>query len=221
MRSVIIALALAALLRQSAADDARRLYERGAYGESAEAFAGLAAAASDDPRLRYNLGTALLLAEAHDEARVELARAGDSGKADVAQPAAYNRGNADLFPAFRQPSSPERRERLLRAVAAYREALLLDPGDSDARWNLELAQRLLREESPPTDDESPAGGGGGGESTTTGREGDPTPQPAEGAGSQPRLAPEQAERLVAAAQERELGTQQEKLRRPQPAVLSH
>ncbi|CAN5239152.1 hypothetical protein BH18GEM1_BH18GEM1_08000 [soil metagenome] len=51
------------------------------------------------------------------------------------------------------------------AVAAYRDALLRDPGDRDAKHNLELALRRRQQAG------GGGGGGGGGESGSGGGEG--------------------------------------------------
>ena len=45
-----------------------------------------------------------------------------------------------------RPEAPERGQLLLDAIAAYEEALRLDPGDRDAKWNLELALKRLDED---------------------------------------------------------------------------
>jgi hypothetical protein len=42
--------------------------------------------------------------------------------------------------------APERGQLLLDAIAAYEEALRLDPTDHDAKWNLELALKRLEED---------------------------------------------------------------------------
>jgi Ca-activated chloride channel homolog len=217
----VLLLALAAVLLQADAREARQLYER---GEPAAAAELLRQPVRDEPGsllARYNLGTALLAAGELDEAREHLVAASGSENDTVAQAARYNLGNSYLVPVFEAEPSPERREALVLAVLAYREALLIRSDDVDAKWNLELAQRLLRESPPPPTPDSPAGGGGAGETPRPGALGDPAPQPAEGPGPQPRLTPEEAEELIASAEEREVGTQQERLRRPQPPVQAH
>lgn len=170
--------------------------------------------------LQYNLGTALLGAGRHEEARAHLERAAQAGEATVAQAASYNLGNVDLEPAF-AAGAGEGREGLVRAIAAYKRALLLDPGDADAKWNLELARRLLREaaQSPSQSPEPQGGGGGGGDEPESGRQ-DPRPRPAGGGAALPPLSPAAAERLLAQAQRREVGLQREALRKQQPRTTS-
>jgi tetratricopeptide (TPR) repeat protein len=216
-----VPLLLLALLA-TGSDEAWRAFERGDPRAAAEYFRVEADAEPGSPVHRYNLGTSLLAAGEYEEARAHLAAAATSGTEGVDQAAFYNLGNSFLHPAFPAEPSPERRELLLFAVDAYRNALLLDPDDFDAKWNLELALRLLEEDPPEPSPDAPEGGGGGsGESTREGELGDPEPQPADGAGPQPRLTPEEAERMISAAEEREVGTQQERLRRAQPPVQGH
>ncbi|NTU93029.1 MAG: hypothetical protein HGB29_07385 [Chlorobiaceae bacterium] len=73
--------------------------------------------------------------------------------------ASYNRGNALAMIAFANPKAPGYREKLGASLGSYRQALLADPGNTDARINYEIVLRALQRLSlPPT----PSGGGGGG-----------------------------------------------------------
>ncbi|HEX2094282.1 MAG TPA: tetratricopeptide repeat protein [Longimicrobiaceae bacterium] len=191
-------------------DDGNRLYREGEYRRAAGEYREALERGDRSPALRYNLGTALLRLEQWDEARGHLESAAAGEDRRVRQPAHYNGGNADLEPVFRrQVPDSLRRVRLERAIAAYKRALLLDPADMDAKWNLEIALRLLERERPP---EAPSGGGGGGGG------GYPAPSRPD---VQPRPAsagvtPEEAERLLAGAERAERELQREKLRKDQP-----
>ena len=66
-----------------------------------------------------------------------------TGPAAIRQESVFNLGNALVRAA---EDAPERRQLLLDAVEAYEEALRLDPGDQDAKWNLELALQRLEED---------------------------------------------------------------------------
>lgn len=195
-----------------------RAYRRGDFQRAADAYGRALSAGDSSATVRYNLGTALLRLGRHDEARPHLeAAARLRGRADLPVRAAYNAGNADLAPvAANRVPREERRERLLRAVAHYRRALLANPADGDAKWNLELAQRLLRE--PPGGgggggdddrDEQPRGGGGQGPPSPT------SPQPHPGQASQRKqpMTREQAERILAGAEAREQDVQRQQLRK--------
>lgn len=218
MTRTLAGFALAALAALSL-DAGARAFEAGRYDEAAAAYASVLARGEDSPLLRYNLGTVLLHAGRHEEAREHLARAAaeDVGPA-LRQPAHYNAGNLDLEPAHRAPPSPERDDALRRAILAYRRALLLDPADLDAKWNLELARRLLTDSAGGGGGGGGDGGAGGGGAAGDDREDParPDPDPAPGAaGEGAGMSQAEAERVLRAAVERERPLQQEKLRRTQ------
>jgi len=192
-------------------DPGTRLYRDGEYRKAAEAYAKALRDGDGSPSLRYNLGTALLRLEAFDSARAHLEAAVPEGGVEVRRRASYNAGNADLLPVFgKRVPDEERRPRLERAVAAYREALRLNPADVDAKWNLEIALRLL-EEAPPQ-----SGGGGGGEGESGGGGGAEDPGPAPESPGPEGLSMAEADRILAGAQRAEAEVQGERLRKEQP-----
>jgi len=212
IRAAVLCAGLAALL--AGCDNGNRLYRQGEYRAAAEAYAEALRRGDDSPELRYNLGTALLRLEAYDSARAHLEAALPAGAPEVRQRASYNGGNADLLPVFlKRVPDDQRRPMLERAVAAYKRALLLRPGDLDAKWNLEIALRLLARQ--------PQGGGGGsGEDEGGGGDEDGEQQAPEAAERAPEgakgLSPAEAERILRGAQRAEAEVQGEKLRREQP-----
>lgn len=197
-------------------------YRRGEVRPAAEAYARAVEQGDTSAPARYNLGTALLRLRAFDEARPHLEAATAAPDSVLRERALYNLGNTELEPAFAHTSkSDERKARLRRAVAHYKRALLLAPGDGDAKWNLELAQRLLVE--------PPASGGGGGGGSDSGGGGDgqdaPDPQPSPGppqptrssAGNgDPDLTRGDAERILSSAERDERELQRRKLREAPP-----
>lgn len=146
----------AAPLAGQTAGEAERLYREARYEEAYEAFRRLEEEErAPGPALAYDTGNALYRLGRYPEAGGSYARALGAGS-PVRQRASYNLGNAFYQAAQGQPQA---RDALRRAVAAYEEALVLEPGDADAKWNLELALRKLEEEERR---ESRSGGGGGG-----------------------------------------------------------
>lgn len=87
----------------------------------------------------YNVGTARLATGAADSQGL-LQSAAEYGKGPIVPSAHYNLGNA-RFAADELPA----------AIAAYKQALRLDPDFEDAKHNLELAQRLLEEQEEEQD----------------------------------------------------------------------
>lgn len=198
--------------------EGNRLYRAGQFRRAAEAYQRRAAAGDTSAAARYNLGTALLRLRKWDEARPLLESASQVQHApELRQRALYNAGNADLQPVFlKQVKEPDaRRERLERAIARYKDALLARPGDADAKWNLELAQRLLDHEPPRSgggggqDQQSQGGGGGGQQQPQPAPQPAPTPQPSPA----PELSQREAERILTGASRAEADAQREVLSR--------
>ncbi|MEE8062062.1 MAG: BatA and WFA domain-containing protein [Gemmatimonadales bacterium] len=160
----------------------------------------------------YNAGTAALMSGDLDAASPPLQQATNAVDPALRFRALYNLGVAALK-ASRQDTS---RAQALREMAVQRlkEALLLDPGSADAKWNLELAL----EDDPP-----PSGGGGGG----GGNQG--APPPPRGDQEQPEADPQpspsgltrsQAEQILNSVEREERATRanQQKRRRGRGAA---
>ena len=128
-----------------------RHYARGEYPEAYEAYRR-ALARDSTARLEYNMGAALYRWERYEEAaRAFRAAAGRAETPAQRRRALYNLGNAMVRAGEDRPTEAEP---LLEAVAAYEEALRIEPGDAEAKWNLELALRRL-------DDDRVSGGSSG------------------------------------------------------------
>ncbi len=221
MRGMMIVAAMA-VIGGGALADAERAYRRGDYQAAARAYGRALAEGDSSAVVRYNLGTALLRLGRHDDARPHLEAAARARTSTATRfRGAYNAGGADLQPvAGGRVPAEQRRERLTRAIGHYRRALLLNPDDADAKWNLELANRLLREQQGggggnDDENESPSGGGG---------ENDPSPaspQPRQGTGGEGAGRPmtrEQAERILAGAEAREQRIQRQQLKQDQTRI---
>ncbi|HEY7636050.1 MAG TPA: VWA domain-containing protein [Gemmatimonadales bacterium] len=135
-----------------------RLYQAGNYHEAYDAYRR-ALAKDSTPQLVYQTGNALYRLRRYDDA-ADRFRQATWGPEQLRQRSFYNLGNALVRAA---EETPESNERLHRAVAAYEEALRLDPADADAKWNLELALRRLG------DDRTSGGSRGRGRSADYGR----------------------------------------------------
>ncbi len=117
-----------------------RHYARAEYTEAYQAFAS-ALAKDSTPELRFNTGAALYRLKRYEGSADAFRSAARSAKTPAErQRALFNLGNAMVRSAEEKPGEPEP---LLDAVAAYEEALKLDPTDAEAKWNLEIALRRL------------------------------------------------------------------------------
>lgn len=116
-------------------------YSRGSYDEAHAAFQQATLENADSPVAPYNLGTALYRKGRFNEAilafQESLSR--HSGQTEDPPDIAhvyYNLGNAQF-----------KTGDLGRAIESYKHSLGLNPQDTDAQYNLALAQQLLRQQS--------------------------------------------------------------------------
>jgi tetratricopeptide (TPR) repeat protein len=109
-------------------------YRNGAYEDAIKRYTDAQLDAPEEPRLHYNLGTALYKQRQFDKAAEEFQRASGLDDARLAADAHYNFGNARF-----------RKQDLPGAIEAYTKALELSPPHQDAKYNLELARKLLKQ----------------------------------------------------------------------------
>ena len=117
-------------------NEGNEAFEGQDYTEALEAYR---AAQSEAPRPElaepyYNSGNAQYRQERYDEAQDSYREALLHADEQVVEHGTFNVGNS----LFKSDQLPE-------AVEAYKEALRLDPGDEDAKHNLELALRRQQE----------------------------------------------------------------------------
>ncbi|MEX0785617.1 MAG: VWA domain-containing protein, partial [Dehalococcoidia bacterium] len=146
-------LALLALVfvAASCASEAGDLVEEGndaygsaRFGEALDAYQRAGAQEPGRAEPPFNAGLALHRLERYNEAVLETLRSLPIDDPELASRAHYNLGNHYV-----------ELERLEEAFASYRRALVLDPGNRDAKFNLELVLRLMDE---PGVEGSPDGG---------------------------------------------------------------
>jgi len=171
-----------------ARDRAERLYRARAWHAADTAFATVLHQATVRrltdalPPLAYNTGNVSYRLGKFQEAERRFQGA-LGGERALRERAYFNLGNSYVWQARGEYDRVSKRSALRGAVDSYEDALLLDPGDADAKWNLEVA--LLR----LADAEDTAGAGlhrgesnwGGGNLTKSGYEG----APQTGAGATP------------------------------------
>ncbi len=186
--------------------DPEELYDEGRYEDALRVWRTADRSASAEPSDAYNRASAAYRLGRHREAAASYAVAArTAAERRRAEAGWYNAGNGR----FRMAEEIERAsaERSLpywdSAVAAYREALLRDPGDGDAKHNLELALRRRDQVSGGSGGSEGSGQGQGG-GVGGGGAGMP-PAASGGTGAPGSLTRDQAERLLdaLAAQEQE------------------
>ncbi|MGD9498177.1 MAG: tetratricopeptide repeat protein [Armatimonadota bacterium] len=112
-----------------------RQYRSDRFEDAAESFTRALRIDPDNATLQYNRGTALYQAGQLDGAEEAFARATEGSDDTLTRDAQYNLGNTRF-----------RAGNYHGAIAAYKDALRLDPTDMAAKHNLELAQRKLKEQ---------------------------------------------------------------------------
>jgi Ca-activated chloride channel homolog len=93
-----------------------------------------------DPGVHFNRGAALFALSRYDEATAEFLRATEAKAPSLKASAFYNLGNSQF-----------KANKFGDAVAAYKRALALEPGDIRSKWNLELALKKKKEEDEKKD----------------------------------------------------------------------
>ncbi len=124
------------LLRpRRATAEGRAQYARGNHPQALAAFERAAATRPRDLAARFNVADGLYKNGRYDEAGALYRALGADAGSRLAEPSRFNLGNS-LY----------QKQDFRGAVKAYRDALRLSPGAEDARRNLELALRALREQ---------------------------------------------------------------------------
>jgi tetratricopeptide (TPR) repeat protein len=143
-----------------ASRDIRRGESSYAAGEYRAAYQSFREALdrTGDPALHYALGNTLYRMRRYEEAAKSFREATSVPRLRGAS--YYNLGNAYVRTA---EELPEKEQLLSQAIASYQEVLRLEPGDSAAKWNLELALRRRGE------DRESGGSSGRGRSADYGR----------------------------------------------------
>ncbi len=175
-------------------------YREGNFTSAAEDFEQARRWAPDDPRVLYNAGTSLSASGSDIEDAIELLQAaadaamaaGATAGSDLAADAWYNLGNAHLDA-----------NDAAAAIEAYKQALRVDPGHQDAKFNLEWALLQQQPESPSAPPQPPP------PPAPEPPPPQPQPQPSDGFEEQEEMTPEQAQALLNAVDNLERQQQQE------------
>ncbi len=157
-RIVVTSIFLAAMLLLAACgpsaarynNDGNDDYEAGDYTEAVDDYI---AAQRENPDLAepyYNAGNAYYRDGNLEAAAAQTQQSIRTAEDQLAQNSFYNLGNT-YFKA----------EDWQKAIEAYKEALRINPDDSDAKYNLELALKKLEEQQQQQQQQQQSGGGGG------------------------------------------------------------
>ena len=115
--------------------EGNRLYREGRYDEAHERYLEALRSAPGSPLIRFNDANALYQSDEFQRAVDAYRGAIEAGDPALEAQAWYNLGNA-LY----------RQQQVEGALDAYKEALRRNPGDTDAKHNLEVALERLQEQ---------------------------------------------------------------------------
>lgn len=115
--------------------EGNRLYEEGRFDEAHQRYLEALREDPNSPIIRFNEGNALYQTEEFQRALDAYRLAAETGDERLKAQAWYNLGNV-LY----------RQQELGESIEAYKESLRLDPDDSDAKHNLELALQQLQQQ---------------------------------------------------------------------------
>ncbi|MFQ5499324.1 MAG: tetratricopeptide repeat protein [Candidatus Zixiibacteriota bacterium] len=96
----------------------------------------------ESPELEYNMAGALHVGGAFEEAVEKYTKALNSPDPDIQAQSSFNLGNTYY-----------RMQDYQKAIASYQQALEMSPDDIDAKFNLELARKMLKEQMKPQQQE--------------------------------------------------------------------
>lgn len=117
---------------------AKRSYAAGRYQEAGQRFEAALKAKPGDPLAQMGRGCAWYRLQKWAEAETDFSTVAQGQDVELQEDAEYNAGNC----LFRQGQYAD-------AIERYRRALILNPGDQDAKFNLELALKRQEESKPP------------------------------------------------------------------------
>lgn len=123
---------------RSVVSEGNALYAKGKHEAALQKYTRAQALLPNNPLLSYNTGNVYFRQKDYDKAIEAYGKAAQAPDKALAEAAYFNAGNAQFA-----------KEDYLQAIEMYKQALQLDPEDRDAKANLELARRKLKEQSKP------------------------------------------------------------------------
>lgn len=124
---------------------ALREYKAGRYEQSLKEYQRLLERKTDDPRLRFNAGTAAYRNRQFAEAAKQFDQALSATDLKLQELAYYNRGNTLYHLGENIPEPSKKTEAWQRSLKDFESSLKLNPQDADAKFNYEFVKKKLEE----------------------------------------------------------------------------
>jgi Ca-activated chloride channel homolog len=148
--AAVIALCALTMTRVEASPDkARTDYEQGRFAEARAEYERLAREKPDDLRLRFNAGAAAYREGDFKGAAGLFEQGLTAPDLGLQAQSWYNLGNARFQLGTQEEERDRKIEQWQQALSSYSSALKLNPGDPDARANLEAVQRAIEQLPQP------------------------------------------------------------------------
>lgn len=123
---------------KSLVKEGNKAFKEGDFGSALGLYREADVDRPEMPEIQYNIGGALYKEGKYEEAADRLEKAFVTDDINVEAQARYNLGNVHYRAGDYQ-----------KAIEAYQKALELTPDDMDAKYNLELARKMLKEQLKP------------------------------------------------------------------------
>jgi Ca-activated chloride channel family protein len=123
------------------ARDGNKLFAEEKYEDAVKKYTDAMTESPDTPELYFNVGDALYKQSQYEEAIKLYEKALSSGKKSISSAAFYNMGNAK----FKMGEASSDPALLKEAIAYYIQSLQIDPDDKDAKYNIEIARKVINE----------------------------------------------------------------------------
>ena len=147
MRLLLICICLlSVVLCARPINDGNKLFKKGDYAGALEKYMKAREAEPANPLLFYNIGTCQYKLGNYDEAKKELESAVRMPDKKMAAKAAYNLSNTHFRIGEKSSEGSERIAAWRESVAYLKKAIDLDNGFENAKKNVEIVQRKLKEE---------------------------------------------------------------------------
>ena len=146
---LLLGVGFAPAMGQAPRDPASAAWIRGDTGRTVRLYLQQALSGQGGDTAWFNAGSVALTVNDTAVAWGALRRAANSLDPDLRFAALYNIGLLNMRAA--DEDSTNARDHLMEALRVYREALLLNPSSEDAKWNYELALRMM----PPPEEAGP------------------------------------------------------------------
>ncbi|MBW7995285.1 MAG: tetratricopeptide repeat protein [Candidatus Glassbacteria bacterium] len=123
-------------------EKAEREYRQENYEQALQLYQEAQTRNPDSDTLAYNLGNTLYQLGRYQDAAGQFGRILQQDSTSLSPRAIYNMGNS----LFKMGQESGNQEFLSKALEAFKQSIISDPADEDAKYNFELTKRLIQQQ---------------------------------------------------------------------------